>query len=337
MTEAVIFLNLDGIPSQQPRGDGEVFFFQDGLGTWRLSGGDHSHEAASKCVELADAYQDAIMQGIPYEQLAYAMPQFVATAGLDSEAPVSSALFQEFLRMTADFPELNRFLYLHDCERLVSSIQECLKEISQITAEFYLALNTEPFFGVTPQPLRDGEVRFLSSAVTTKLFAFLNFLLIRMHSLMDYSVKVATEAERLREDFTKYSRMPSLSVQFGDRKRLGLNGRAGTLFEDCEFITTLETLRNHVIHDAMLDARPKAYERFAGGVAVERFILFPDMTAGRLDRYVNRALFFGKEDKINLRLPALVSQFHRRLASTLDAVLEALRRRHPPASSAAAS
>lgn len=93
-------------------------------------------------------------------------------------------------------------------------------------------------------------------------------------------------------------------------------------------MTTIETLRNRVIHDGPLDDHPSAYEHFKGGVAVERFILFPDMTNGRLDQFVNRNLFFGREDKINLRLPALVLEIQDRLISTLDSILETLRPRN---------
>lgn len=73
---------------------------------------------------------------------------------------------------------------------------------------------------------------------------------------------------------------------------------------------------------------PKGYEHFENGLVVERFLLLPDMTAGRLDRYVNRSLFFGAEDKINLRLPELVTGFQHRLEKTLEAVLEILRKRY---------
>jgi hypothetical protein len=57
---------------------------------------------------------------------------------------------------------------------------------------------------------------------------------------------------------------------------------------------------------------PKAYERIEGGTAVERYILLPDMAGGRLVRSRNRNLFFSKDDKINLRLPALVIEFQAR-------------------------
>lgn len=86
-------------------------------------------------------------------------------------------------------------------------------------------------------------------------------------------------------------------------------------------MTSVETLRNHLIHDGLLDDMPKAYEHIKDGVAVEKFVLFPDMTNGRFDRFVNRNLFFGREDKINLRLPGLLAEFQARQVATLERIL----------------
>lgn len=169
----------------------------------------------------------------------------------------------------------------------------------------------------------DG-IRYSSSPVTTKLFAFLGFLFIRLHSLLDYSVKVAFEAENLRQDFSSCPKLSSRNLQYGDRKKIKFNKQTGTLFEVSDFMTTVETLRNHLIHDGLLDDMPKDYENIKDGVAVEKFLLFPDMTVGRFDNFVNRKLFFGKEDKINLRLPEFLADFQSRQVETLKLVLNDL-------------
>ncbi len=127
--------------------------------------------------------------------------------------------------------------------------------------------------------------------------------------------------DKLQSEFTKYPKLASANILFGDRKKLSLNKAAGTVFEASDLITTVETLRNHIIHDGLLDDMPKAYENIQGGVAVERFLLMPDMTAGRFDRFNNRNLFFGQEDKINLRLPALIDTFQTRMEATVEALI----------------
>jgi hypothetical protein len=154
----------------------------------------------------------------------------------------------------------------------------------------------------------------------TQLFANISFVFIRLHSLLDYCVKLAIEAARPLAAFQNYTRMASRGRQFSDRKNVTWNGSQGTLFEDCELVRTVETLRNHIVHDGLLDALAKVYERYSEGALAERFILFPDMTGGRLDSFVKRNLFYGREDKVNLRLTTLISEFWVRLAETLRMV-----------------
>ncbi|TBY27431.1 hypothetical protein [Rhizobium leguminosarum] len=315
-------LNLDGVPSEAPRRDGRPYLLFDPQGAWRLSRGSRLYDIEDRCVRLHDAFKQAIMTGVDYSTLVYALPSFVSIAGHNSEAPVTRDLFERFLVGSASFPEINRFLYLADCQHLVSSIQECTKEVEQMLGEFYLTLNTESFF--YPAMKQDDGVRYSSSPVTTKLFAFLGFIFVRMHSLLDYTVKVAVEAENLQTDFARYPKLSGSNLQYGDRKRVKFNGEPGTFFETCEFMTSVETLRNRIIHDGLLDDMPKAYEEIRDGKAVERYVLFPDMTEGRFDRFKNRGLFFGREDKINLRLPELLTEFQSRQIRTLEFVLQSL-------------
>lgn len=235
---------------------------------------------------------------------------------------VKGSNFEKFVRLTADFPEINRFLFLYDAQKLVSAIQECTKELIQVVGEFYRTLNTEPLF--YPPIRQDDGIRYNTSPTVTKIFALLTFVFVRMHSLLDYTVKLALEAEGLPKDFSKYPKMRSSNEQFGSRKKVSLNKLPGSLFEDCEFITWIETLRNHLIHDGLLDDMPKAYEQIENGAAVEKFLLFPDMTGGRFDRYGNRSLFFSREDKINLRLPEILKEFQERLKVTLEGILKQL-------------
>jgi hypothetical protein len=82
----------------------------------------------------------------------------------------------------------------------------------------------------------------------------------------------------------------------------------------------VELIRNLLIHDGLLDDMPKAYEAIEGGKAIERFVLMPDRRDGKFERFKNRHRFFGREDKINLRLTTLVRGFQARQVETLKAV-----------------
>ncbi len=319
-----LYLNLNGIPSIRPRQDDIPYLWFDPQGVWRLSHGDMSYEVEDVCIRIHDALRRAVIEDVPYNALLPAVPQFAHLSGLNSESTLSKVDFEKFLRLTADFPEINRFLFLYDAQKLVSSIQECQQELIQILGEFYRTLNTEALF--FPLIRQDDGVRYNKSPTVTKLFALLTFVFVRMHSLLDYMVKLALEAEGIPTDFTKYPKLRSSNEQFGSRKKVSFNKHPGSLFEDCEFITFVETLRNHLIHDGLLDDLPKAYERIENGIAVERFLLFPDMTAGRFDRFGSRNLFFSREDKINERLPEILTEFQTRLMVTLEKILKRLQR-----------
>jgi hypothetical protein len=317
-----LYLNLNGVPAEQPRQDSIPFLWFDPQGVWRLSHGDISYDVENVCVRLHEALRRAIIEDASYSQLLPVLPPLVYLSGLNSESNLSKVDFEKLVRLTADFPEINRFLFLYDAQKLVGSIQECLKELIQMVGEFYRTLNTEALF--FPPIQQDDGIRYNTSPTVTKLFALLTFAFVRMHSLLDYTVKLAVELESLPQDFTKYPKMRSANEQFGSRKRVSFNKLAGTLFEECEFVTLIETLRNHLIHDGLLDDMPKAYERIENGTAVEKFLLFPDMTEGRFDRFGNRNLFFSKEDKINERLPEILSEFQARLKATLENILQQL-------------
>jgi hypothetical protein len=308
-------LNLNGIASVEPPPDGSVHFQRRFDGGWMLSSGGDLEPIWDTCRRIDFAFQRRIMAGVDYANLAYTLPMFVVNAGLNSEAPISRDLFGELLRLPVQIPERNRFLYLYDCERLTWSVRQCIEEIQEILGAFYAIFNAASLTG--GPPLKSDGVVFSRSPKVTQLFANLSFIFIRLHSLLDYCVKLAIEATRPQASFQNYKRMASRGCQFGDRKNVSWNGRQGTLFEDCELVRAVETLRNHIVHDGLLDALPKVYERYREGMLVERFILFPDMTGGRLDSFVNRNLFYGREDKLNLRLTTFVSEFWDRLAETL--------------------
>ena len=314
-----VVLRLDGIPSpltSKLKGEG---FVLDPMGNWRPLVDDGLYEVEDQCVCLHDDLAHSIFGNLKhYYALLPLAPSFLSEAGLNSESTVSREEFEKLLQKLAGFPELNRFLYLYDCRKLVSAIQECTKEVSQLTGEFYRILNCESFF--TPGvPLEDGT-RWSTSPAVTNLIATLGFIFIRMHSLLDYVAKLAREIENLRTDFKSYPRLSSSGFLFGDRRRLRVNKSPGSLFEPCDEVSEIELIRNLVIHDGLLDDLPKAYEVIESGNTVERYVLMPDRKNGQFERFNNRHLFYRREDKINLRLAGLVRAFQARESESLRRV-----------------
>lgn len=314
-----IVLRLNGVATALDDGLAGEGFVLDPMGSWRPLIDDSLYAIEEQCVCLHDELAARIFGGLHYyHALLPATPVFFAEAGLNSESPLGRDMFEQLLQKFATVPELNRFLYLYDCRMLVSAIQECTKEVSQLTGEFYRILNVEPFF--TPGIAVEDGTRWSTSPIVTNLNATLGFLFIRMHSLLDYLAKLAKETESLRTDFAIYPRLASANFLFGQRSKLKVNQRKGSLFESCEEVAEVELVRNLLIHDGLLDDMPKAYEVIQGGVAVERFVLMPDRKDGQFERYKNRRLFYGREDKINLRLASLMRSFQAREVETLKGI-----------------
>lgn len=314
-------LRLNGIPTTANEKSELVGYVRNEMGEWVNLEGDRSLEIDSICVRLHDWTASELFGDIrQYHLMLPATPQFLDTAGLNSESPLSRELFEKFLSKFSDFPDLNKFLYLYDVRKLIASIQECSKEVKQLVGEFYRILNCEPFF--VPAMTFENEVRWSTSPAITMLWATLGFIFIRLHSLLDYIAKLAREAQSLKTEFKKYPKLVSLSFLYGSRKKLRINNTEGTLFEDCSCVHEIELIRNHIIHDGLLDDMPKGYEVYENGNAVERFLLMPDRFGKQFDRYVNRCLFYGTEDKINLRLPQLIEDFQARLLMTLQLILD---------------
>lgn len=136
--------------------------------------------------------------------------------------------------------------------------------------------------------------------------------------MLDYTTKLAFEVDHLRDSFETYPKLSSSNIQFSDKSRISINNMAGTVFETNKLITEIEVFRNLIIHNGLLDDLPKAYKVVKDGVDIEKFILMPDRSEnGHLEKYKNRNLFYSKEDKINLRLTGLISDFQIKMAKTL--------------------
>lgn len=313
-----LYLSLSGIPTETPDPSEDVYLTRDPQGAWYPTHGNHLYAIDAVCVRLHDAFAEKIFGGLEsfYEFLSVA-PEFLSTAGMNSESAVSKDLFNQLLgQFPPNFP-VNEALYLFDCRKLVSGVQECSKEVMQLQGEFYQALNLEQLF--FPDIDEDDGVRYVTSPVVTKLYALLGFVYIRLHSLLDYVTKLAIETENLKSQFDSYPRLASKNSLYSDRKKVSLNNLEGSLFEKCPLLMEVESVRNHIIHDGLIDDMPKAYRVILSGECVEKYLLFPDLDAGgRFEAFKNRNLFYGNENKINRRLPGLIQSFQERLLFTLE-------------------
>lgn len=320
-----LFLNTNGVPSSDHSVGADFFFSRNPAGVWESEAGKHLQDIDNQCVTIRNRLAERIFGSLSrYYTVMRTTPFFIVQAGLNSECSMSRDQFEyEITRLSpASNQDSNRLLYFSDCEKLISGIQEGSKETVHILGEFYRVLNLEPLF--FPEGVAPDGIRFVSSPTTSNLFALLNFIYIRLHSLLDYSTKLAFEVENPRSDFSRYPRLASRGKIFGDRRSLSVNEAEATLFESVALIREVEITRNQIIHEGFLDEFPKVYQEKRDGKVVERFILVPDRTETGWEKYINRNLFYSRIDKVNLRLPRLVLEFQQRQLQTLKVVLSKL-------------
>jgi hypothetical protein len=318
------YLTVTGIPVEARPSDDDLFLSCGADGAWRLNHGEFGAELEAECGRVRDALAEAIFGDLKaYQDLLPRAPDFLFSTGLNSEAKVSSLDFERVVAAAKDARPINKLLYLADCGKLVSGIEQCTKEALLLQGEFYRALNLDLFY--SPQADEADGARWVTSPAVTRIHATLGFLFVRLHSLLDYSTKLAFEAEHLRTDFSSYPRLASIDIRFGDRKRVAIARVPGTLFEACDVVTQVDLYRDHIIHDGLMDDLPKVYIVVESGKTVAKFILLPDRgTEGRLEKFKNRNLFYSRADRINLRLPALVAEFQQRQLATLARVRRSL-------------
>jgi hypothetical protein len=322
-----VLLSLNGIPTDAPVNSEQVYFIRELQGGWVPIRDNLLYDIENECVQIYDAFDAAIFGDLQlYYEFLNVCPPFLYEAGMNSESRLSKDQFARLLDKL-DHEDVKKALYLFDCRKLISGIQECSKEVMQLQGEFYRTLNLDELFSMPSVKKEDG-ISWMTSPVVTNLHAILGFIYIRLHSLLDYITKLGVEIEYIKTDFSGYPRLASKNVQFGNRRRISIDGANGTLFEDCMLIREVETVRNHVIHDGLLDDMPKAYKVTENSVVVEKFILFPDRsTEGRFEAFKNRNLFYSRDDKINLRLPYVISEFQQREIVTLQMLLRILQQK----------
>jgi hypothetical protein len=182
--KAPLFLTLHGVPRHEPPTAGEPAYILDPQGTWRPVQGHLVYEIEAGCVRLHDAFASALFGGIAaFHALPMVILPFIWEDGLNSELILSRGVFEPALDALRELPYLHQLLYLYDCRKLVSAVQECTKEVCFLVGEFYRSLNLDELF-YPPVAGSDG-VGWRTSPVVTRLAATLNVIYARLHSLLD--------------------------------------------------------------------------------------------------------------------------------------------------------
>lgn len=271
---------------------------------------------------LYDTFRDLIFEDTEeYYQELSVLPIWVQEAGQNSDCGISAGMFGDWL-CDSKAPNLYKHLYLVDCQFLVGTVQNLLSALENSFIGYYKTIsisdNLEQYEYLTDP---NGTI-FLMSQNVTFACSLIETYFTKAYSILDIICKICYEMQFMYEDLSEYRKTKSADKLWGARKTLIINGCLGTLFEKCEFISTIEALRNELVHNGTWELNPKKFVRFSKGEVCERFMLFPDMDQGHLSTVKNRKHFFSLGVKVNDILPEIHSEFKSRLLKTIEVIKE---------------
>lgn len=282
----------------------EQFFIQDlgiELGRYYYPNDSVKYRLDDELVCLYDVFRDIVFPNTEeYYSLLETMPLWVLKAGQDSDFRIS---VDQYNRLISEWSSeiLFKMLYIVDCQYYVGTIQNLLSGMDDIFINFYKKISSIN----EPTPTHSDTVMIMMCSEATSVTSLLESYFIKAYSILDMFSKIAYEIEHTQTNFTKYKKMPSADILWGDVKRLSVNGLSGTVFEKDEIVKQIESLRNEVVHNGAWELNPKVFFQFEKSKCIKKFVLFPDMNQGRLSSSKNRKHFFSDCRVVNDIFPEL--------------------------------
>ena len=247
------------------------------------------------------------------------IPVMIQNAGQDSDSPLSVEDFKKIISddNCKEIPNFYKYLYLSDCQFLVGTIQNLLSGIEDSFIKYYITLASFNQGNIPIERLGSNGIFYVISELSRSASSLLETYFTKAYSILDIVCKICYEIQNKQEKFDSYTKLRSANVLWGNRKKLLINGTQDTLFENCELISTIESLRNEYVHNGTWELNPKIFVQIRDDNIEECYMLFPDMDKGRLESMKSRKHFFSKGIKVNDKLPDLHREFKKRLLNTI--------------------
>lgn len=271
--------------------------------------------------ELVDSYdrlRDLVFEDVnEYYAELKSMPIWVQEAGQSSDSSISADDFEKLIKKNNN-PNLNKYLYLVDCQFLVGTIQNLIQAMEISFINYYKILAED---GESERLLKHKYPSYQEnvslSGKAAHLVSVIETYFTKAYSILDIMCKLCYEVQYGMKMCNEYTKMASAKVLWGDRKKLEINRMPSTIFEECEVTSFIETIRNEAVHNGSWELNPKIYIMSENGVIKEQYMLFPDMNQNHLATVKNRRHFFSSRIKINDVLPEIHQEFYTRLLYTL--------------------
>lgn len=268
--------------------------------------------------ELIDLYDKFVAMYFPdlslYYKESYSFPMGLALGGQSSDSSINKHDFVDLVEQYKPyFTDVYRHLYVADCQYLISTVQNLLVSAEYCFTQYYTQIAQIE----CRHKLLDGTY-ITGSEETMQLSFYLETFFVKLYSVLDLMVKIIYEIERPIESFSKLTKIKGAEKLWGDRKDLNINKLENTIFEDCEAIKQIESIRNEAVHNGAWELNPKVFFVVKDQEIIERYMMFPDFDEGRLSTVKNRRHFFSKGTKVNDALVLIHNEFYQRFLTTLQ-------------------
>ena len=289
----------------------------DRFDKYAYPGDSIKYDLDAELVSLYDRFRDVFFANTDayYEEL-HSLPIFVQEAGQDSDCALTAETFSEWICKDefTKIPNFYRHLYLVDCQFLVGTIQNLLIGMEGAFISYYTQIVNVGNRQFTSEP---NSVIYEMSQSVSCISAQLESYFTKAYSILDMLCKIGYELQFPEKEFSSYKKIKSADLLWGAKKKLKINNTPHTLFEKCDFVSTIESLRNEVIHNGTWELNPKVFIRLEDGVPAERYMLFPDISQGHLATVKNRKHFFGNGTKVNEVFPQIHITYQQKLLNTI--------------------
>lgn len=306
--------NINGISTDKETDTSIVFEWSN---HFSIKANDNTTEIDFKLISLNHKVADKLFGSV---QNLYGILPFIPTAysyaGVDAEIKVSKQEFEKWV-ISQNSEEAHKILFYYDFQNLVGSLQNLVQESRFLFCDFFKTLNNNSFM-LIDKPLQPDILMFASGQLVTNIFSTINHLFINLASQLDFITKIYVELESLPSDFKEYPKLKSNRILYGDSKKIKAITLNNTLFDRTDDLKLILSLRNEIVHNASFENIPKVYQVFKDNVMIEKFIYIPDTTNGNFDTFKNRKRFFNNEVKLNEKLPELVTDFWKKMETTID-------------------
>lgn len=274
-------------------------------------------EINNEIVSIHDIALYNVFNDIDYYSIVGDSPMWIRDAGHSGESCMSKDLFERLVKLNNN-RLTNKFLYYHDLEALINSVQNRFSIITGMVDKLYQYLSPE-------LPYKISEYDDVITARDISAHAILNTIIINVLSCCDILTKLSFEIANVKDiNYDNYPKVYSKDILYSKCKKLpDALRKENSLFSHPlpMVIRQFESLRNEIVHNGTLDFDYTVYYGNKGD-HVFKWIFFPEFSDnGALSTYNARRKFYPNASKtFNTILPLMIEDFLKKALYTLSII-----------------